>query len=97
MLGVDSSTQSTKALLVDADDGTILESSGAPHPPGTEVDPRAWLAAYDAATAGLADRAAALGVGRPAARHGRPRRGRRAGPRRPAVERHPLRGAPPST
>ena len=62
MLGVDSSTQSTKALLVDADDGTILESSGAPHPPGTEVDPRAWLTAYDAATAGLAERAAALGV-----------------------------------
>jgi xylulokinase len=62
-MGVDSSTQSTKALLVDADDGTILESSGAPHPPGTEVDPRAWLTAYDAASAGLAGRAAAIGVG----------------------------------
>jgi xylulokinase len=63
VLGVDSSTQSTKAILVDAADGTILERASAPHPPGTEVDPRAWLAAYDAATAGLAERAAALGVG----------------------------------
>jgi xylulokinase len=62
VLGVDSSTQSTKALLVDAADGTVLESSGAPHPPGTEVDPRAWLTAYDDATADLAPRAAALGV-----------------------------------
>ena len=62
MLGVDSSTQSTKTLLVDADDGTILDRAGAPHPSGTEVDPRAWLAAYDAAAAGLVDRAAALGV-----------------------------------
>jgi xylulokinase len=62
VLGVDSSTQSTKALLVDADDGTVLAQHGAPHPPGTEVDPRAWLTAYDAATDGLVDRAAALGV-----------------------------------
>jgi xylulokinase len=62
VLGVDSSTQSTKALLVDAEDGTVLARQGASHPPGTEVDPRAWLTAYDVATAGLADRAAALGV-----------------------------------
>lgn len=63
VLGVDSSTQSTKALLVDAADGTILESSGAPHPPGTEVDPRAWLDAFDVATHKLASRASAVGVG----------------------------------
>jgi xylulokinase len=62
VLGVDSSTQSTKALLVDADDGTVLARQGAPHPPGTEVDPRAWLEAYDVSTAGLGDRAAAIGV-----------------------------------
>jgi len=62
VLGVDSSTQSTKALLVDAADGTVLASSGAKHPSGTEVDPRAWLAAYDAATAGLEERAQAVGV-----------------------------------
>ena len=62
MLGVDSSTQSTKALLVDADDGTVLESSGAPHPPGTEVDPRAWYDAFDVATHKLLPQASAVGV-----------------------------------
>ena len=35
----------------------------APHPPGTEVDPRAWLAAVDDATAGLLERADAVSVG----------------------------------
>lgn len=63
VLGVDSSTQSTKAVLVDADDGTVIEQRSAPHPPGTEVDPRAWLEAFDTATAGLRDRAAAIAVG----------------------------------
>ncbi|NYJ02610.1 xylulokinase [Nocardioides thalensis] len=63
VLGVDSSTQSTKAVLVDADDGTVIEQRSAPHPAGTEVDPRAWLEAFDAATAGLLDRAAAVAVG----------------------------------
>lgn len=63
VLGVDSSTQSTKAVLVDADDGTVVEQRSAPHPAGTEVDPRAWLEAYDAATAGLRERAAAIAVG----------------------------------
>ncbi|TIC86281.1 xylulokinase [Nocardioides sp. GY 10113] len=63
VLGVDSSTQSTKAVLVDGDDGTVLEQRTAPHPPGTEVDPRVWLAAFDEATAGLLDRAEALAVG----------------------------------
>ncbi|WP_460712884.1 FGGY family carbohydrate kinase [Nocardioides dilutus] len=62
VLGVDSSTQSTKALLVDAADGTVLRRQGAPHPLGTEVDPRAWLDAYDEATTGLADQAAGVGV-----------------------------------
>jgi xylulokinase len=62
VLGVDSSTQSTKALLVDADDGTVVDSRTAPHPSGTEVDPRAWLAAFDAATDGLLERADAVSV-----------------------------------
>lgn len=61
-LGVDSSTQSTKAVLVDADDGTVVAQQSAPHPPGTEVDPRAWLEAVDAATAGLLERADAVAV-----------------------------------
>jgi xylulokinase len=63
VLGVDSSTQSTKALLVDTDDGTVISEGTAVHPPGTEVDPRAWLSAYDAAAGRLAERAAAIGVG----------------------------------
>lgn len=63
VLGIDSSTQSTKALLVDADDGTVVEQRAVPHPPGTAVDPRAWLAAVDEATAGLLPRAEAVGVG----------------------------------
>lgn len=63
VLGVDSSTQSTKALLVDADDGSLLDRGSAPHPPGTEVDPRAWTRAVDAATGGLLERAAAVAVG----------------------------------
>src|SRR5690242_18238136 len=63
VLGVDSSTQSTKALLVDAVDGTVVEQRTAPHPPGTEVDPRAWLAAFDEAAGPLLDRTEAISVG----------------------------------
>ncbi|MDH2413624.1 xylulokinase [Nocardioides sp. CER19] len=63
VLGVDSSTQSTKALLVDASDGTVVEQRSAPHPAGTEVDPRAWLAAFDEAAGPLLGRAAAISVG----------------------------------
>jgi xylulokinase len=62
VLGIDSSTQSTKALLVDAGDGTVVATGTAPHPPGTEVDPRAWLAAVDRATEGLLERADAVAV-----------------------------------
>lgn len=62
VLGVDSSTQSTKAVLVDADDGTVVAHRSASHPPGTEVDPRAWRAAFDAAAEGLLDRADAVSV-----------------------------------
>ena len=63
VLGVDSSTQSTKAVLVDADDGTVVASRTAPHPDGTSVDPRAWLDAFDAAAGPLLPRAAAVAVG----------------------------------
>lgn len=63
VLGVDSSTQSTKALLVDADDGTVVAEGTAPHPPGTEVDPRAWLGALDVASDRLLGRADAVAVG----------------------------------
>jgi len=63
VLGIDSSTQSTKAVLVDAASGDVVARGSAPHPAGTSVDPRAWLDAFDAATDGLLDRASALAVG----------------------------------
>lgn len=63
MLGIDSSTQSTKALLVDAATGDVVARQSAPHPDGTSVDPRAWLDAFDQATAGFLDRAGAVAVG----------------------------------
>jgi xylulokinase len=63
VLGIDSSTQSTKALLVDADDGTVVSEASAAHPDGTAVDPRAWLEACDTAAGPLLDRADAVAVG----------------------------------
>ncbi|MGN6302771.1 MAG: xylulokinase [Angustibacter sp.] len=63
VVGIDSSTQSCKALLVRADDGSVLEQVSAPHPDGTEVDPRAWLDALRQATAPLLERASAVAVG----------------------------------
>jgi xylulokinase len=60
--GVDTSTQSCKVVLCDADDGTIVGRGTAPHPEGTEVDPAAWWDALQQAGAGLLDRAAAIGV-----------------------------------
>jgi xylulokinase len=60
--GVDSSTQSTKVLLCQADDGTIVGQASAPHPDGTECDPELWWDALAKAGAGLLDRADAIGV-----------------------------------
>lgn len=63
VLGIDSSTQSTKALLVDASSGEILDQRRAAHPTGTQVDPTAWLDAMQEATAELLPRAEAVAVG----------------------------------
>ncbi len=63
VMGIDSSTQSTKAVLVDAADGRVVETRSVPHPPGTEVDPQVWLDAVDRATDGLLERAEAVAVG----------------------------------
>jgi xylulokinase len=60
--GVDSSTQSTKVLLCEAEDGTIVGRGSAPHPGGTECPPDAWWAALQQAGEGLLGRAAAIGV-----------------------------------
>jgi xylulokinase len=61
--GIDSSTQSTKVLLVRAADGRVVDSASAPHPAGTQVHPDAWWEALQQAGAGLLDRASAIGVG----------------------------------
>ncbi|WP_141774973.1 FGGY family carbohydrate kinase [Phycicoccus sp. SLBN-51] len=62
--GVDSSTQSTKVVVCDADTGEVVRSGRAPHPDGTEVDPQRWWDAYRTATAdGLLDGVAAIAVG----------------------------------
>jgi xylulokinase len=60
--GVDSSTQSTKVLLCQADDGAIVGQAAAPHPDGTECDPELWWQALAKAGDGLLDQADAIGV-----------------------------------
>jgi xylulokinase len=50
--GVDSSTQSCKVVVRDAESGRLVREGRAPHPDGTEVDPAAWRAALQAAIAG---------------------------------------------
>jgi xylulokinase len=63
--GVDSSTQSCKVVVRDADSGRLVREGRAPHPDGTEVDPAAWDAALQAAltAAGGLDDVAAVAVG----------------------------------
>ncbi len=61
--GVDSSTQSTKVVVCEADTGRVVREGRAPHPDGTEVDPDAWWAAYEQATSGgLLDGVRAIAV-----------------------------------
>ena len=61
--GIDSSTQSTKVLLVRASDGVVVDEASAPHPNGTSVHPDAWWEALQQAGSGLLERASAIGVG----------------------------------
>jgi xylulokinase len=61
--GVDLATQSTKVVVCDADSGEVLRTGQAPHPDATEVEPAAWLDAFQAASGGLLDGVAAIGVG----------------------------------
>jgi xylulokinase len=70
VIGVDSSTQSTKALAVDTDTGAVLGEGRAAHTVdgvdgARESDPRQWWRALEEAVAGTghADRAEALAVG----------------------------------
>jgi xylulokinase len=63
--GIDSSTQSCKVVVCDADSGETVRSASAPHPDGTEVDPELWWAAAQQAIrgAGGLDDVAAVSVG----------------------------------
>lgn len=62
--GVDSSTQSCKIVVCDAQTGAVLRTARAPHPDGTEVDPRAWWDAWSAASSdGILDGVEAIAVG----------------------------------
>lgn len=68
--GIDSSTQSCKVVVCDADTGEIVRSATSPHPDGTEIDPRLWWTALQSAVtaAGGLDDVGAVSVG--AQQHG---------------------------
>jgi xylulokinase len=63
--GVDSSTQSCKIVITDADTGEIVRQGRASHPAGTEVAPSAWWDALQTAIAeaGGLDDVAAISIG----------------------------------
>ena len=63
--GVDSSTQSCKIVIRDAQSGALVREGTARHPVGTEVDPEAWWTAFGeaAAAAGGLDDVDAVSVG----------------------------------
>lgn len=63
--GIDSSTQSCKVVVRDAETGALARQGQAAHPDGTEVDPRVWWHALQVAVAdaGGLDDVAAVAVG----------------------------------
>jgi xylulokinase len=62
--GVDSSTQSTKVVVCDADTGEVLRQGSTSHPSGTEIHPDLWWQAFTQATAsGMLDEVQAIAVG----------------------------------
>jgi xylulokinase len=65
VMGVDSSTQSCKVVIMDAATGAIVRHGRASHPDGTEVHPGAWWSALRAAIAdvGGLDDVAAWAIG----------------------------------
>ena len=60
--GIDSSTQSVKIVVRDAQTGELVREARAPHPDGTEVPPSAWIEALDAVTSGVLDGVGAIAV-----------------------------------
>ena len=71
--GVDSSTQSCKVVIRDADTGALVREGRAPHPDGTEVDPDALVGGASTAIAARpagSTTSPRSSVGGAAARHG---------------------------
>jgi len=60
--GIDSSTQSVKVVVRDADTGALVRTGRAPHPDGTECAPQAWWQALEQAGSGLLDDVSAVSV-----------------------------------
>ncbi|QNS02542.1 xylulokinase [Streptomyces xanthii] len=99
VVGVDSSTQSTKALVVDVATGAVVASGQAPHTvtsgAGRESDPEEWYGALRSALAQCGDaarRAAAVSVG--GQQHGLVTLDARGRPVRPALLWNDVRSAP---
>ncbi|MCX3061208.1 xylulokinase [Streptomyces beihaiensis] len=99
VVGVDSSTQSTKVLVVDVATGAVVASGQAPHTvttgAGRESDPEQWFEALCAALAQCgeaAHRAAAVAVG--GQQHGLVTLDARGRPVRPALLWNDVRSAP---
>lgn len=72
VVGIDSSTQSCKVLVLDAATGTELRSAKVAHPDGTSIDPRVWADALHRAwrQADPAGAGTVIGVGLAAQQHG---------------------------
>ena len=66
--GVDSSTQSVKIVVRDAQTGELIRESRASHPDGTEIAPSKWLSALNESSSGLFDGVQAISIG--AQQHG---------------------------
>jgi xylulokinase len=101
VVGIDSSTQSTKALVVDVATGAVVASGQAPHTVtasgagGHESDPEEWYGALGAALAQCGDaarRAAAVSVG--GQQHGLVTLDAHGRPVRPALLWNDVRSAP---
>ena len=60
--GVDSSTQSVKVVVRDAETGAWIREARASHPDGTSVDPAAWVSALDLAMDGLLEGVEAMSI-----------------------------------
>ncbi len=60
--GVDSSTQSVKIVVRDAESGELRRQAKAPHPDGTEVDPLQWWSALSSIAPDLLEGVSAISI-----------------------------------